>query len=41
MVWRDKPALRGESFELLLDYNWIKRGGAVVCPLGCWGVVTG
>ena len=35
MVWRDTPALRGEGFGFLLDYNWIKRGG-----LGCWGVAA-
>ena len=46
MVWRDTPALRGGGFELLLDYNWIKKGalergfGSAVWPLGCWGVVT-
>ena len=32
MVWRDTPALRGGSFELLLDYNWIlKRWGDCCC----------
>ena len=43
MVWRETPALRCWSFELSLDYNWILkgRGGAVVWPMGCWGVVTG
>ena len=46
MVWRDTPALRGGGFELLLDYNWIKKGalergfGSAVWPLGCWNVVT-
>ena len=42
LVWRDTPALRGRSFDLLLDYHWIKEGGgiAVVLLLGCWGFVT-
>ena len=40
-MWRDNPALRGGGFELLLNYHWIKKGrGAVVWPLGCWGVVN-
>ena len=30
-MWRDTPALRGGSFELLLD-NWIKKGeGDALC----------
>ena len=39
MVGRDRPALRGRGFELLLSYNWIKKGGgsAVVWPLASWG----
>ena len=41
MVWRDEPALRGGSFELLLDYNSMKKGwGVAVWPLGCRDVVT-
>lgn len=41
MGWRDPPALRGGGFGFLLDYNnWIKKGGAVVGPLGCWGAVA-
>ena len=37
-VWWDTPARRGGGFELLLDYNWIKKGWtvAVVRPLGKW-----
>ena len=31
MVWRDTQALRGGGFELLLDYNWIKKGGRRWC----------
>ena len=26
-VERETPALRGGGFELLLHYNWIKKGG--------------
>ena len=50
MVWKDTPTLKGRDFELLLDYNWIKKGGgdvteAVVCSnvsfcLGLWGAVS-
>ena len=41
MVWRDTPALRGGGFELLLDYNWIKKvegGELLLC--GPWAVGT-
>ena len=39
MVWRDIPALRGQSFELLLDYNRIKEGwGLLLC--GLWDVAA-
>ena len=31
MVWTDTPALRGRGFELLLDYNWIKKGQGYWC----------
>ena len=44
MQWRDPAVLRGGGFELLLDYNWITKGGvgvAVVRPLGCWGRCNG
>ena len=36
-MWRDMPALRGGSLELLLDYNWIKKGeeAALLWLLGC------
>ena len=37
MVWRDTPALRGGGFEILLDYNQIKKGrGLFSC--GPWAV---
>lgn len=42
-VCRYVPALRDRVYELLLDYNWVKKvseGVAVGWPLGCWGVVT-
>ena len=36
---RDTTALRDGGFEVLLDYNWIKKGWevALLQPLGCWG----
>ena len=43
--WRDPAVLRGGGFELLLDYNWIKKvegGELLLCgPWAVGGVVTG
>ena len=37
MVWRDTSAMRGWSFELLLGYNWIKKGGCCCVAPGLLG----
>ena len=39
-MWRDTPVLRGGSFDLLLDYNQIRKGSGIAIPwlLGCWGL---
>ena len=37
MVWRETPALRGGGFELLLHYNWIKKGWGLL-SFGPWAV---